>query len=304
MLIFLQRILKNGWKNFIRNPLLSLAASFINSLMISTMIGLIVFSAFSNILIKYIQQKLDLSIYFKEAVSESQIKSLQAELSTFDFIEKINYITKEEALEIFKEKNKGNPLILDALEELGSNPLSASFAIVTKKPEDYEKLAQFLMTSKYRNIIEEITFSRNKEIIDRIVSITNQGKKIIFFIIFTISLIAIIVIFNTIRIIIFSQRREIEIMQLIGSSKNFIKFPYLVTSTLYGIFGIIFAGIIISILSMLLSPFVDKLITNFSLKQYLIENLSLLLLLSFAFSIIINNIATWIAINKYLNLNK
>ena len=93
-------------------------------------------------------------------------------------------------------------------------------------------------------------------------------------------------------------------MQLIGSSKNFIKFPYLVTSTLYGIFGIIFAGIIISILSMLLSPFVDKLITNFSLKQYLIENLSLLLLLSFAFSVIINNIATWIAINRYLNLNK
>ncbi len=304
MLIFVKRVIKNGWRNFIRNPLLTLAASLINSLMIVTIVFLIIFSAFSNHLVKYIQKKLDLSIYFKEDITENQIKSLQAELSSFDFIEKIDYITKEEALEIFKDKNKNNPVIIDALSELGKNPLTASFAIVTKNPEDYEKLAQFLQNSKYRNIIEEITFSKNKEIINRVISATNYGKKLIVGIIIVISLIAAVVVFNTIRIIIFSQKREIEIMRLIGSSKSFIKFPYIVTSTFYGILGIIFGSIIISFLVLSLSSFIDRLTNSFSLKEYIWQNISILFLVSLIFSVGINNLATWIAINKYLKLSE
>lgn len=304
MFIFVKRVIKNGWRNFIRNPFLTLAASLINSLMVATIVVLIIFSAFSNHLIKYVQKKLDLSIYFKEDTSESQIKSLQAELSSFDFIEKIDYITKDEALNIFKEKNKKNPVIVDALEELGKNPLTASFAIVTKNPEDYEKLAQFLQNSKYRNIIEEITFSKNKEIIDKIVHLTNYGKKIMFGIILVVSLIAAVVVFNTIRVIIFSQKREIEIMTLIGSSKSFIKFPYIVTSTLYGILGLFFGALIVLSLIFSLSSFVDKLTNSFSIKDYMWQNLLLLIVVSFLFSVGINNLATWIAINKYLKLTQ
>jgi len=302
MFIFIKRIFKNGWKNFIRNPLLSLAAGFINSLMIITIISLIVFYNFSSNLIKYVQQKLDLSVYFKENTTESQIKSLQSELSSFDFIEKIEYITKEEALNIFKFKNKGNPVIIDALEELGQNPLTASFAITTKNPEDYQKLTEFLENSKYRTIIEEITFSKNKNIIDRIVYLTNQSKKIMLFIIFSFSLIAAIVVFNTIRIITFSQKREIEIMTLIGSSKNFIKLPYILTSTFYGIFGIILSLILIAIFLPLVSSFLDRMISNFSIKEYLAKNILFLIFVGFSFSVGINNIATWIALNKYLKL--
>jgi cell division transport system permease protein len=302
MFVFIKRIIKNGWRNFIRNPLLSLAASLINSLMVITIVGLIVFYNFSSNLIKYVQQKLDLSVYFKENTTESQIKSLQSELSTFDFVEKIEYITKDEALNIFKQKNKNNPLIIDALEELGQNPLTASLAITTKQPEDYQKLTEFLENSKYRNIIEEITFSKNKEIIDRIVQLTNQSKNILLFVIFAFAVIAAIVVFNTIRIITFSQKREIEIMTLIGSSKSFIKLPYILTSTFYGIFGIILSLITLSIILPFIAPFFDKIISNFSIKEYILNNILFLTLIGFLFSVGINNIATWIALNKYLKL--
>lgn len=192
--------------------------------------------------IKGVTDKIDVSLYLKDTVTPEQAKELQARLERVDNVESVRYISKKDALEIYRKQNSNNTRLLEAVTEQ-ENPLPASFAIKTKDPKRLDTIAAFANQPEIKALQSDPpSYSgSNRQTIDRIVQASNFFKttglvaSVIFVIIST------LIIFNTIRMAIFTRREEIEIMKLVGATKWFIRGPFVFEAALYGVFAALIA---------------------------------------------------------------
>ena len=122
----LARIIKYGFQNLRRNGWLSFATVNVMILALIVFNGLIVFSILTETAIASLENKIDISVYFKVNVPEDEILELSRDLRTLGEVRDVEYVSKEKALEIFKERHAGDPTIEQALQELESNTLLAS----------------------------------------------------------------------------------------------------------------------------------------------------------------------------------
>jgi cell division transport system permease protein len=129
MFTILSRIIHFGLKNFWRNSWLSVATVAVMVLALVVFINLILFGVVTDKAVSSIQDKIDISVYFKNNTAEDQILSIKQSIETMPEVKIVDYISTDRALEIFKEKHKDDPTITSAVEELGDNPLQASLNI-------------------------------------------------------------------------------------------------------------------------------------------------------------------------------
>jgi len=232
-----KRVIRSGWINFSRNSWLTTATVFIIVMVIFLITAIFIFRGMTNFLIKDLEAKVDLTIYFQEDVSEKEILDAKEELSKLPEIKNVTYISKEEALEKFKERYQDNPLLLETLTEVGNNPFQGSLNVVVSEAPQYESLVSFLEASSFQDLIEKIDYHEKKPVIERLFSITttlNRGG-IIFSLI--LAFLAILVAFNTIRLTIYNSREEITVQRLVGASNWFIRGPYLFQGAVSGFFA-------------------------------------------------------------------
>lgn len=300
MFVNILRIIKYGFSNFWRNGWLSVSTIIIIILALFVFEGLIIFNYISNSTISAIEEKIDISVYFKSNVLEDKILNFKRTLEGLDEIKEVEYISQEEALKIFKEKHKDDEVILKTLEELKENPLLASLNIKAKDPNQYETIAKYLENSSFNDIIEKITYAQNKLVIDRLNRIINLIEKIGFLITLFLAITAILVTFNTIRLAIYSNKEQIEIMRLVGASNNFIRGPYLIEGIIYGVIAGILSFIIWWPIIFNFSPYFSSFINEINLKSYLQTNFFKILLYQIIFGIILGIISSFIAIRRYL----
>src|SRR5574343_2108155 len=136
MVILLSRVIKYGIQNFWRNGLLSSATIAVMVLALVVFSSLIIFGSAANTTIRSLQEKIDISVYFKTAAEENQIIVLKNSLEELEEVKAVEYVSRDQALEAFKEKHKDDPAVIQSLEELGDNPLSASLNVRAKDPKD------------------------------------------------------------------------------------------------------------------------------------------------------------------------
>lgn len=243
-MITLWRIILAGSRNFMRNAWLSTAATAVMT--ITLVISLFSFASNSALTatIRGIVNKIDVSIYFDDATSVEQIKNVQQRLQGIENVESVQYISKVDALEEFKEQNKNDPTLLSGLSE-GDNPLPASLRIKTKDQQRIQEVINVLDGGDIKPLLDKKTpytyTGEKKATIDRIVNVSNFLKTsglVATFIFLTIS---ILVIFNTIRMAIFTRRSEIEIMKLVGATNWFIRGPFIFEAILYGVIAAVVA---------------------------------------------------------------
>src|SRR3989338_3852589 len=144
ILTSLKRIIRTGSLNFWRNGFVSLA-----SVMVMTVTVFVIGSLFFNTIllnasISELKEKVDINVYFLTTAPEQDILSLKKRMENFPEISAVEYLSREQALEAFKERHKGDATPLQALDELGENPLGAVLNIKTKEPSQYEGVAAFL----------------------------------------------------------------------------------------------------------------------------------------------------------------
>ena len=106
---------------------MSLGTTGIMTLTIFVLISLVAFNVLSASVIVSLQEKVDVTAYFKDESSEDQIFKIKEDLEGLPEVKSVEYISKESALEIFRERHSGDQLIQEALEELGENPLQAAY---------------------------------------------------------------------------------------------------------------------------------------------------------------------------------
>ncbi len=238
------RIFRYGLSNFSRNAWLSTAATAVMVLTLS--IILITFSSrmvFDDTIAK-IREKIDVSIYLKDGITDDQREQFIAALKNLPIVSSVDYVSKDAARKAFTDQNKSYAEQLQALSELGDvNPFPASLRVHTNNTIDIEPISQLAARAPYKDWQAEaaqVSDERRQAIntIERTASFAELMGLIASVIFVTLS---IMIIFNTIRMAIFNRRDEIEIMKLIGANKRFIRGPFIVEASLYGIFAAILA---------------------------------------------------------------
>ncbi|HOB90227.1 MAG TPA: permease-like cell division protein FtsX, partial [Candidatus Colwellbacteria bacterium] len=137
MFTTLARIIKYGFQNFWRNGLVSFATILVLLLAVIVFQGMMLFGEIGRQAIDAVQDKIDISVYFVSNAPEDEILRLKEALLTLSEVKSVDYVSKEEALELFKERHADDPTISQAIEELEENPLRASLNIKAQDPNQY-----------------------------------------------------------------------------------------------------------------------------------------------------------------------
>lgn len=312
-----KRIIRGGFINFWRNGFLSFAAIIVITLSLSAFGGIIFASAFGHALIDQVKNKVDINVYMTLTAQESDILALQQTINKLPEVASTTYISAAIALANFQAKWQGNNLIIQGLQEIGTNPLPAVINIQAKDPSQYAGIADFLnsnqaLTKGGVDIIDTVNYNENKLVIDRLTEIISAVNRVGSVIAIIFILLAAIIVFNTIRIIIYSSKEEIGVMKLVGASNTYVRGPYVVSGMMYGIVS----GLITLILLALFAYYSDIAIARIAgiqgvndfsvlvniLSTYFIQNFSQIFCIIMGSGIVLGAISSYIAVRKYLRV--
>lgn len=302
MFTALSRVIKYGLLNFWRSGWLSAATIIIMIVTLVVFEGLIIFNELTSRALESLKDKIDISVYFNSDSPEDDILRIKKSLEDLSEVKKVEYISKEKALEIFQEKHKEDQTISEALKELNVNPLLASLNIKAYDTKNYDVINTYLSNASFKNLINKISYAKNSTIIDRMNKIMGSMNKVGTFLTILFSFIAVLITFNTIRLAIYSNREEIGIMRLVGASNSFISGPYVVEGIIYGIIAGISSFIILMPVIYYGSSYIRIFIPGMDLWHYLISNSISILGYQIIFGAILGIISSSIAVRKYLRV--
>lgn len=302
MVTTLYRIIKHGFQNFWRQRLISIATLTVMLLALLVFSSLMIFNVVATSALNSIQEKIDISVYFKTTSPEDEILRIKKSLEELEEVKSVEYISKDRALEIFKERHTEDVTITQAVEELGENPLSASLNIKAEDPNQYSLIASYLNNEALDEYVEKVSYTQNQTVIDRLASIINISRQAGLLLTIVLAIVAILVVFNTILLAIYSNREGIEIMRLVGASNMFTRGPYVVEGIIYGTVSAILSMAVMFPIVYFGSPYIKVFIPSMNLMEYFIQNIFTLFLYQLLFGAGIGIISSLIAIRRYLKV--
>ncbi len=302
MIVKLSRIIKYGINGFLRNGWLSISTIGIMVLASVVFEGLILFNVVSKGAVQSLQEKIDISVYFKSNVPEDSILNIKKSLEALVEVKDVQYISRDEALVEFKKTHEADQIITQTLEQLEENPLLASINIKAKDPRHYGTIAEYLEKPIYKDLTEKVTYAQNHVVIDRLISLVDTIKNTGAILTVFLSFLAIMITFNTIRLAIFSSSDQIGIMRLVGASNNFIRGPFIIEGILDGIIAAIVSFAIVIPAISFASPYIVKFIPDIDLQAYFNENFIRLFLYQLVFGVGLGIVSSFIAIRRYLHV--
>ena len=296
------RIFKTGWTNFRRNSYMSFGTTGVMTLVLLLFSGLVAVNFISTQIVASLQDKVDVTVYFKTDASQDEIMQVKSDLEKRADVKTVGYVSREQALTEFKTLHAGQAVIQESLTELNFNPLQASLNIKAQDSTQYPAITEFLEGNKFRTLVDKINFYENEAVINRVQGITGGIQNWGLLATLALALIAVLVTFNTIRLTIYNQKQEIEIMKLVGGSNWHIKAPYLIEGAIYGGFAALITAIVFYPAVYFISPKVVSLIPGVSLFDYFSTHvLSFLSVLLFA-GILIGTTSSFVAIRRFLKV--
>lgn len=303
--ISLWRVIQSALKNFWRNIWLSVATTVIMTITLLMIAFLYFMSILGNQVLVSIEDKVDLLVTFKPNVQEQYINAVADEIRTRDDVKNVTVTTSDQALAAFHEQHKDDPLIEESIKQLGDNPLPASLSVIATEPRFYENIAKQLESEKYTPYIEKVHFDNSKLVIDRLISVMSSIKNGGLVVAVTFAVLVVLIMFNTIRLAIYSFREEIDIMRLVGASRWFIQGPFIIEAMFVAFVAVILSTIIIYPSLKAVAPelqrfFFDTHDTPFNIYDYAVSHWLAILGLQVAISMGLAIISSWIAVRRYL----
>lgn len=301
----LLRIIKTGIVNFTRNAWLAIAAM---AIMIITL-TIILFSIIANETFKHtisqITDKINISLYLKDTVTEKQKDKLLADLKALPSVESVTYLSKTDALHKYMEDNAGNKQLLAAINQT-DNPLPATVQI---KPHDLNQLNQireFAARPENRALQSDPMSDSGdrRKAIDQITHATNILVRVGIVAVAVFAVVSVLIIFNTIQMAIFNRRDELQIMRLLGASTSYIRGPFVVETVIYGILSAVISVFIINTVFVAAAGSLQA--TSLGLldiaysQEFFAAHYWKLLLMQLTLGILIGAVSSLIATRRYL----
>lgn len=229
-------MIKQGFKNVFRNRVMSLAsisaitaALFVLGLVLAVVMNL-------NNIVAGLESKVEITIFVKKDTQYSELHSIEQQIKRWNGISEWEFISKAKALETWRREWGDKGYLLDGY-NADNNPLPDSFLIRVEKPEYVDDI---VLKAKSLKAAEKVQYS--KDVVDSISSIASTTRLIGLIIVILLIAMAMIIIHNTIRISVYSRRREINIMKYIGATDWYIRWPFLIEGLVLGLFGAFVSG--------------------------------------------------------------
>lgn len=300
-----RRIFKTGLLNFIRNAWLGMAAIAVMVITLTIILFSVIANATFANTVQSITDRIDISVYLKDSVDVKTRDKLVSQLQALENVKSVTYVSKDEALETYRQQNIDNPDLLQAINQT-DNPLPSSLQIKPRDPNKIESIRTFLEKKDVKALqSDETSYSGDrKAAIDKITSATSFFRKAGVVGVAVFAVISMLIIFNTIQMAIFNRRDELTIMRLLGASTNFIRGPFIVESMLYGVVsGVLSLVIIHTIFSITARAFeassLGLLDINYS-NKYFASHYWLFLASQLGIGMLIGAISSLIATRRYL----
>ena len=303
MFTALKRVFKFAITDFSRNKGANFAAIFVLVVTISLVTSLFLFRGTAQFLISKVQEKVDVTAYFKKEATEEDILNVKSEISNFSSeIQDIKYISREEALQKFTEKHKNDPDLMKALEEIGDNPFLASLNIKMEFPFQYEKVSLFLQADQFSNVVEKVDYYQKKPIIDKVFSTISTINQIGIILSGILILISVLVVFNTIKLAIQDSKEEINAMKLVGAPNWFIRGPFIIQGAVCGLFACLISLAIFASITYFSASSLEALLPGFDIFNYFVSNFWIILSIQIGAGVILGVVSSYIVVRKYLNV--
>jgi len=246
---------KTAWSYIRRSPFQALAASFVLTLtfFVTTVVSVLVYS--SSQLLTYFETRPQVIAFLKSDATETDIASLQHKLEANPHIKDVVYVSKEEALSIYKEATSDNPH-LGELVSPSIFPASLEFSVT-----DLSFAQSTIDEIKGEGIVESVGFtaalggeSSLNDVIGRLKTITSYVRigGIAFVGLLAVTSLVILLVITSMRVV--GRRDEVEILNLIGASKGFIRSPLVIEAFIYTLSGVLLGWAISFIAVLYLSP--------------------------------------------------
>ncbi len=221
-------LLGEGFKNVTHNKK-SAGASL--AIMCATMLifGLF-FIVIENInyLVKTIETEQGMQVFIEKDATDAQIEEIGNNLKKIDGINKVTYVSKEDALNQVKEKLKNKQNLLAGWDE--DNPFRASYYVTLTDLSQNNAVQEQI--NKIENVAE---ISSKNDTINGLISVANVVRVISITILTMLVIISIFIISNTIKLAVHARRKEISIMKYVGATDGFIRWPFIVEGIIIGL---------------------------------------------------------------------
>jgi cell division transport system permease protein len=303
----IKRVVKAGFVSFWRNGFVSLTSVLVMTVTLFVIGSVLFLLATLNSSLAFIENKVDVNVYLSTSASESDINTLKNSLQALPEVKSIDYVSKEQALEEYKKRHENDTSGLEVLDELPENPLSSVLNIKAKKPGQYETIASFLknentLSADSKMIIRKVNYEDNKKTIDVLIKIIASAQKLGFAVTLVLVIISILIIFNTIRLVIYSAREEISVMRLVGASNKYIRGPFVVSGIIYGALAGILTLIIFYPLTYWLGADTQDFFSGINVYRYYIVNFGQIFGIIMGSGVVLGAISSYLAVRRYLQI--
>ncbi|HTM68778.1 MAG TPA: permease-like cell division protein FtsX [Candidatus Binatia bacterium] len=239
MFVSLYRVVKFAFQNFFRNAWLSIATVSVLVLTLVSVNVLLVLNVLGKVAITTVRSKIDVSVHFKPEIEDSRVQTVKIFLLSLPEVKDVQFISPGEALQKFNEDYKSDTGVIESLGEVGTNPFGATLVVQAHDLQDYPKIMGYLADPLYSSLIEAKDYDDRQMMIARVEDISRKlemfgiGVSAIF------GLITLLIVWNTIRVSIYTRKEEIGIMRLVGASDGFIRAPFYVEAIIWSVLSFI-----------------------------------------------------------------
>ena len=246
--------IKLGFKNTWRNSVLSFITVFVIGIIIFIFNIILAINFVAKDALTSLNKKVDLVVYVKDDTSANRTQEIINDIKKLEGITDVTLTSKEEAL---KDMAATHPDLVGAFEKYNlGNPLPASLAIVTSEPKYHQTISDFLNQPLYKTYLSSITSGSDSEensilnsVSKNLIRVNNFTHQVIFWLIITFVIGGSLIIINALQITIFTRKKEIAVMKLVGAPFWFIQLPFIVESVIYGVLATMVSFVLLYFIS-------------------------------------------------------
>jgi len=285
-------LINTTWKHVRRSPYQSIAAILIvmqTFFVVSMFIFLIVGS---SRIIAFLESQPQVTAFFENETKQEEMQVLKEAVKQTGKVSATKFVSKEEALKIYEEQNKDEPILL---EFVTADILPASLEVSTYKIQDLSEIYTLL---KNAPIVAEVIYQ--KDLVSKLTLWTNALRTVGITLIAVLGISSVLILVIVIGIKISQKKTEIEIMRLLGATSWYVRWPFIFEGMLYGVVGAVVAWCIASGILWYATPFLNNFLGGVSVLPFspiiLLEILAMEILLG----ILLGVFSSFLAVLRYL----
>lgn len=281
------------WQHIRRSPYQAAAAIMIMTL--TTFVGLffLFISITSQKTLTYLEQKPQVIAFFNDTVTNAdQVSDTVKKLQDTNKTASITFVSKEKALEIYRERNKSDPLLLELVT---ASTLPASLEVSAKNVADLPALYEILKAAPN---VEDISYQ--KDVVNSLIGVLDNARKAGIAVLIFLVLTSLFVILTIIGMKIALRKDEIEVEKLVGASSWYVRMPFLLEGFFYGLIGAVISWSIVYLIIYLTTPILTPYLSGLNLLP--VSPIFMLIVLGGAIlaSGLVGIIGSFLAVWRYL----